>query len=111
MNDKLFKVLIPSKLIEMGFVEDNDGTEDPRGFEWNIKNEKFNLWVDPWCDVYLARINPDTDGIKLKIDDLYELKCVVDWISDEETKCVNCQGTKFDYHGNCLECGKNINDN
>lgn len=70
------------KLEAMGFVLEHDGTGDPRGADWNIRNENFHLWVDAWCDVFLARVNPDTDQIKLDIDDYSDLQSAIDWISD-----------------------------
>lgn len=88
-------------LIDMGFVEEHDGSGDPRGTDWNIRNDHFHLWVDPWADVFLKRINPDTDAIKLIIEDLQDLKCVIDWIAPNYEKvCPECKLT--DYHS--IEC-------
>lgn len=82
MNVKLFKVASPEIFIEMGFVEENDGTGDPRGVDWNLRTSNFHLLIDPWCEVKLCRINPETDYIILQVEDLYELQSVIDWIAD-----------------------------
>ncbi len=81
VNTELLKVATPEKLIEMGFVEENDGSEDPRGVDWNIRNEQYHLMVDPWCEVKLARRNPDTDYITIHCESLFDLQCVVDWVA------------------------------
>jgi hypothetical protein len=77
----LLKVLTPEKLIEMGFIEENDGSEDPRGVDYNIRNENYHLIVDPWCEVKLCRLNPDTDYITIDCKSLFDLQCVVNWIA------------------------------
>jgi len=82
VNTKLFKVLTHETLIEMGFVEENDGTDDERGVDYNIKNEKYHLIVDPWCVVKLSRRNPDTDYITIYCESIFDLQCVIDWIAD-----------------------------
>ena len=82
INTELLKVATPEKLIEMGFIEENDGSDDPRGIDYNIRNENFHLLVDPWCEVKLCRLNPDTDYITIHCESLFDLQCVVDWIAD-----------------------------
>ena len=82
VNTELLKVATPEKLIEMGFIEENDGSEDPRGVDYNIRNDKFHLLIDPWCEVKIARRNPDSDFITIAVDDLSELQSVVDWIAE-----------------------------
>ena len=69
-----------SELVKLGLLKVEDGTEDPRGTSYEIKNDKFWLVVDAWGDVTLARVNPDTDFIKVKIDDLTELDFLIEWI-------------------------------
>lgn len=80
--NKLIMVATPEKLIKMGFIEENDESGDPRGIDWNIRTDKFHLIVDAWREVKLSRINPDTDEIIIKCDDLYELQCIIDFIQD-----------------------------
>jgi hypothetical protein len=82
VNTELLNVATPEKLIEMGFIEENDGSEDPRGIDYNIRNEKYHLLVDTWCEVKLCRLNPDTDFITIHCESLFDLQCVVDWIAD-----------------------------
>jgi hypothetical protein len=81
VNTELLKVVTPEKLIEMGFVEENDGSGDPRGIDYNIRNENFHLLVDPWCEVKLCRLNPDTDYITIHCESIFDLQCVVYWIA------------------------------
>lgn len=70
------------KLKELGFVEENDGSEDPRGVDWNIRNDNFHLYIDAWGEVKLARRNPDTDYITIEVNNISELEDVVNFISD-----------------------------
>lgn len=66
----------------MGFVEEHDGTGDPRGTDWNFRTDKFHVLIDAWCEVKIARCNPDSDYITLHVTDLFELQCVLDWVND-----------------------------
>ena len=84
INKELLKVATPEKLIEMGFVEENDGTGDPRGVDWNMRTKNFHVLINPWCEVSIWRLNPDTDSIKLQVEDLIDLQSVVDWVADED---------------------------
>jgi len=68
------------KLIELGFKDEHDGTGDPRGTDWNITNSDFRLLIDAYCDVYLSRMNPDSDQIKIVVDDYIDLQMVIDFI-------------------------------
>ncbi len=83
-NDKLLKEICANGncLIEMGFIEENDGTGDPRGVDWNIYTDKFHLWIDPWADVFLTRINPDSDHIKIVCEELWDLRGIIGFIQD-----------------------------
>ena len=81
-NDKLAKALTIDNLTEMGFTERHDGSGDPRGTWWEIKNSNFYLSVDPWFEVQLSRVNPDTDSVTLLIESKSELQSAIDWISD-----------------------------
>jgi len=82
MSNELLKVLTEEKLIEMGFIKEEDGSGDARGVDYNIRNDKFHLMVDPWCVVKLSRVNPDTDPITIQCDTLFELESIVDFIKD-----------------------------
>lgn len=82
VNTKLLSLITSERLIKMGFVEENDNSGDPRGIDWNIRNEKYHLMIDPWAEVQLARRNPDTDYITIHCEDLQDLQAVVDWVAD-----------------------------
>ena len=84
VNTELLKVATPEKLIEMGFVEEHDGTGDPRGTDWNMRTKHFHVLIDAWCEVIICRLNPDTDYITLHVDNLSDLQSVVDWVADED---------------------------
>lgn len=81
-NTKLLNKATVADFIKMGFVEEKDGSGSPWGTDWNIRNEKYHLQIDPTFQVTLCRINPDTDPITIMVDDLPELQSVVDWIAD-----------------------------
>lgn len=67
-------------LVMLGFTFEDNGDTDPRSHDWNIRNEQFHLWVDPWCDVFLRRLNPDTDAVQLDIDGVSELQTAIAFI-------------------------------
>ena len=116
VNDKLLKVATAENLVALGLVEEHDGTGDPRGTSWNIRNAKYHLWIDAWCEVQLARRNPDTDFITLHVTDLQDLRSVIDWIVDEDDEknyvCVGCEKkismneTSKIIFCHCIECEK-----
>lgn len=82
VNTKLLEVLSTEKLRGLGFVFEDDGSGDPRGYDWNIRNGKFHLVVDPWCEVKLSRVNPDTDYVTIHCETEAQLEEIVDWIKD-----------------------------
>lgn len=59
-----------SEIQKLGFVKDEDGSGDPRGTDYFMQNENFRISIDCSMDVTLCRLNPDTDPIKVLIDDL-----------------------------------------
>jgi hypothetical protein len=84
VNTELLKVVTPEKLIEMGFVEEYDFTSDPIGTDWNMRTKNFHVLIDAWYEVQICRLNPDTDYITLRVEDLSDLQSVVDWVADED---------------------------
>lgn len=87
VNHKLLQVLTPEKLTEMGFVEENDGSEsfffdDPRGVDYNIRNKNFHVMIDFWGEVFIRRINPDTDFITVHCETLHDLQELLNWIEN-----------------------------
>ena len=83
VNEALCGKAAPADLIRLGFVERNDGTGDPRGTWWTIKNDKFEISLDCVFVVHLTRLNPDSDQITVCVEDLFDLQMLVDWIADE----------------------------
>lgn len=63
----------------LGFVCDKD-PEDFRGSIWKYSNELFEILIDAWMDVKLIRKNPDSDEIVVKIDDLQDLRNLINFI-------------------------------
>lgn len=82
VNKELIGLIDSETLKKMGFTENNDGTGDPRGVDWEMQNEKFILTVDPWAIVKLQKIDKDFDPITLHIDSLDELEAAVEWINN-----------------------------
>jgi hypothetical protein len=83
MNN-LFKVLTRKKLIKLGFEEESNENENLKKTIWNMKNDAFHLIVNTFGDVTLIRLNTDSEDLKLEINDLYELECVVDWVAEQK---------------------------
>ena len=65
---------------KMGFIETIDGTNDPRGTSYDLRNEKFFITIDAWFEVEICRLNPVTDFIKVQIDDKFDLEQLVNFI-------------------------------
>jgi len=76
------KVASHDDFIKMGFVAETDGSGSPWGNSWDMRTTYFHLFIDCTFEVKLMRLNPDTDGITLLIEDLYELQQAVDFIQD-----------------------------
>lgn len=84
VNTELLKVATSQILESMGFAKEDDGSGDPRGVDWNIRTDKFHLYVDPWCEVSVARRNPDTEYITLHVPNLNTLRAVVNWVTQND---------------------------
>lgn len=80
MERKLIHVLTADDLKRIGFEHEHDGTDDPRGTSWHIKNNSFHLYVDAWGDVFLCRVNPDTDPVQILADSIHDLEMAVEFI-------------------------------
>ena len=80
-NVNLCNTLTHDKLKELGFLYESDGTESPWGCDWNFRNEKFHILVEPGFDVKLSRIDVDTDFIEISIDSFFDLEMLVAWVS------------------------------
>ena len=81
-NIKLADALINVNLTDMGFVLMQDESKDPRGNYYVIESNYFCLLIDAWFEVQLCRRSPDTDPIKLLINDKADLQSVIDWMKD-----------------------------
>ena len=64
--------------LNMTFIEcpDNDG----RGAYYEYKNDSFTISIDAWYEVLLER--PDVDGVKINVNDVFDLECLFDFIKD-----------------------------
>lgn len=71
-----------SEIQKLGFTKDDDGSGDVRGIGYFMQNDRFRIDIDCYMDVSLRRLNPDTDYIKIAIDDLFDLKELIDFIQD-----------------------------
>jgi hypothetical protein len=81
-NTKLLAVISEEKLNELGFKTVYDDTQDPRGTTYEIASTKFWVTIDAWGDVQIARKNPDTDFLNLKIETIFDLECILNWIAE-----------------------------
>lgn len=68
--------------LNLGFTREEDETGDPRGVEYVMKNDKFMITIDAWCDVYLFRLNHDIDQIQVVCNDLADLQTLIGFIQD-----------------------------
>lgn len=68
---------------KLGFTVFDDGSGDPRGVSWDLDMDDFSIHVDPWCEVFLRRKNPDSDPITIHCDDLVELERIIQWCKNE----------------------------
>lgn len=66
------------RILKMGFIEENDGSGDPRGIDYNMRKNGYHILIDPWFDVKMTY--KDSDFIKLQVDDLIDLQEVIDFI-------------------------------
>lgn len=82
VNNELLKVASEDILSSLGFKMEDDGSSDPRGIDWNIITDKYHLYIDPWCEVFLAKRNPDSDYITLHVPDIKTLERVVSWVTE-----------------------------
>jgi len=80
-NKELADSMADVKLQDLGFTEETDGSDDPRGIDYTIRNENFELNIDPWYYVTLRRLNPDSDVLRLIIDDRQELDQAIEFIT------------------------------
>ena len=69
---------------DFGFSYHIDNPEDHRGNWWEFKNDKFMIHIDAWYEVTLSRLNPDTDSIKVKVENKFELEELLEFITDYE---------------------------
>lgn len=70
------------EIIKLGFVKIEDDSGDPIDTFYTMKNDKFKIIIDCAMDITLERINPDTESIKVEIDDLYDLRNLIAFIQD-----------------------------
>jgi len=69
-------------LIELGFIENNDERNDPRGLTYDYKNKHFHICIDAWGDVQLFRLNPDSDPVTIKADTVSDLENLISFIAE-----------------------------
>lgn len=70
--------------LKLGFIEKSDGSGQPEGTWWNLKTRNFEIDIDYTLVVSVARLNMDSDPIKVIVDDLAALGALVDWAGDSE---------------------------
>lgn len=86
-NFALMSTIKESDLSGFGFVQEFDyqeldsGELFPRGCDWVLRTDKFEVIVDTYFEVKLCHRFPDTDYIQLKVEDLSDLRNVIDFIT------------------------------
>lgn len=81
VNESLLKKATAEDLVSRGFTQWSDGTGTPWGVSYEIKTPKFLVTIDCTFVVQVARLDLDSDFIKVIIDDLHDLDCLLDWIA------------------------------
>lgn len=76
-NHLLRDSLPDGKLEELGFKYEGEG-DDPRSYDWNLRNDQFHIVIDPWYEVKLSRL--DSDFITMKVSDLSDLEDLINFI-------------------------------
>ncbi len=66
-----------------GFTRSGD-IGDPWSLDWNLETSKFRLWIDCTYVVHLSHRNPDSDSIKVIVEDLMDLDNLLMFIADAE---------------------------
>lgn len=87
VNLELIKMAVPQDFINMGFKEKVFSCSDTLNQTdvcWELNTKGFSVCIDSSFEVQMCRLNPDTDYITLHLEDLTDLKSVVDWVQDDE---------------------------
>lgn len=79
-NIKLMNHCNVEKFIELGFIEETDGTGSPWGIDWNYRNENYHIYIDCTFEVKLARLDVNADFIGVIVDDLHDLETLIAFI-------------------------------
>jgi len=82
VNEELCKNANVEDLLRLGFTQIDDGSGDSRGLSYEFETAGFRVWLDCVFVVHLSRKNPDSDSIKVIVDTLHDLECLLDWIAD-----------------------------
>lgn len=82
INSALLRGTTTADWERLGFVQ----TPDDNGFPfpwWDWTNDQYRISIDTTGVVSLIRldlIGGDTDAIKPLVDNVYDLKCLIDWV-------------------------------
>lgn len=83
VNENLGYKSTPKDFTDRGFIERDDGLGDAVwSIDWRFENDHFCVVIDPCRVVSLYHRNPDSDGIKVIVNDLMELDELLSWIAD-----------------------------
>jgi hypothetical protein len=82
-NYSLCNSLEINTLSEMGFIKNDDGSGDPRGIDYVITKSNYQIWVDPWYEVTITRLDCSVDDIKLEVKSREDLMQAIEWIEGD----------------------------
>lgn len=81
VNDAFLKHANADDLLARGLTYVNDGTAG-WGSSWDMTTRNFELTVDSCFVVKIARRNPDSDYIKVLVEDLSDFDDLLAFIAD-----------------------------
>jgi len=84
VNESLCSKATEADLLSRGFVRTDDGSGSPFGISYDYETSGYRIWIDCTYVVALSRKNPDTDWVKVLIDDLADLDNLLAWVADDD---------------------------
>jgi len=81
-NHSLAQATTWEEIESLGFQCVEDGTGDPIGTSYDMKTKYFWVSIDAWFQVYMNRLNPDSDQIEIVVHDLADLRQLIAFIED-----------------------------
>lgn len=71
------------KLLELGFVQYDDGSGDARGITWDYDAPTSRIHVDAYWDISLSKKGFDGENVKVQIECLTDLEDLIQFVDHE----------------------------